>query len=230
MTFYHSSFEKIYKVRTTGECQALLPVQSRWKECHEYSRGRGTVRISQQQGSIMDGSNACCLQWWFLHWTSSQTFLASVWFFKWFLSLSLVLPLSLSRHTILSVKLYILTSQTARLTFRKGVIIKFRCRNYQNFGWLAGSEHDRPNLLSTVRRDFRVWNIFVWPKYFWLWTILPTTCWDNLEATCWAEGGVGTLSISVFLTHSDSLSWPVQCTLCPTDRHFNRQPYNQLGF
>ena len=138
--------------------------------------------------------------------------------------------LSLSRHTILSVKLYILTSQTARLTFRKGVIIKFRCRNYQNFGWLAGSEHDRPNLLTTVRRDVRLWNIFVWPKYFWLWTILPTTCWDNLEATCWAEGGVGTLSISVFLTHSDSLSWPVQCTLCPTDRHFNRQPYNQLGF
>ena len=81
---------------------------------------------------------------------------------NWFLSLSLVFSL----QTIRSVKLYILTSQTAkaRLTFRKGVIIKFRCRNYQNFGWLARSEHDRPNLLSTVRRDFALSEIFLWKQ------------------------------------------------------------------
>ena len=96
-------------------------------------------------------------------------FLASVCCLKSFLSLSL----SFSLLTILSVKLYILTSQTGRLTFRKGVIIKFRCRNYQNFGWLASSEHDRPNLLElkapfdeTFPKYFRLTKIFLTVNYF----------------------------------------------------------------
>ena len=78
-----------------------------------------------------------------------------------------------SPQTIRSVKLYILTSQTARLTFGKGVIIKFRCRNYQNFGWLASSEHDRPNLLElkapfdeeTFPKYFRLTKIFLTVNY-----------------------------------------------------------------
>lgn len=97
---------------------------------------------------------------------------------------------------------------------------------------LAGSsEHDRPNLLSTVRRDFPSLEIFlsVGPKYFWLWTILPTTCWDNLEASRCAEGGVGALSISVFFTDqtaSHSPGWPGHAAESVSETH---QPTTTIG-
>ena len=127
-----------------------------------------------------------------------------------------------SPQTIRSVKLYILTSQTGRLTFRKGVIIKFRCRNYQNFGWLAGSEHDRPNLLA-VRRDFPSPEIFlsVWPKYFWLSTILPRRPVEIISRPlAGRREGSGPLSIS---------RWQLELQLSPGQtRLFNRQSVGQF--
>ena len=184
----------------------------------------------------MDDWNACCLQWWFLQRSSSVIHptdltlgLASLWFSKWFLSVWF--SLSLSLDTIRSVKLYILTSQTARLTFRKGVIIKFRCRNYQNFGWLASSEHDRPNLLE-LKAPF---DEETFPKYF-------SSDQNIFDCQLFCRGPVeiilrplaGRWEGSV-LPSSVNISVTVRLTrgslLCRTDRLFNRQTnYNQLDF
>ena len=209
MTFYHSSFGEIYKVRTTGWCQALLPDQTGWKECHEYQRGS---RISQQQGSIMDGWSAWWLQWWFLLWslvqrshTSYTLFLASVLFSKWFLS-----SWFSTDHTVRQIVYFDFSDSQTHIWKRcyhqipMSKLSKFRLVG--RLGTWQTQSASRSTRLSKPRNIFVcLTKIFLTLNYF-----AATTCWDNLEAARWEEGGVGS-SVNIPVTAwASAQSWSDQ--------------------